>query len=86
MEHPSFVKAIHRFFNPIRHSALRDLEAQKPSERALRKPTPGDTMSEYDRRREEILRPNVVSYTQVYVMLALTVVAVAVVALFVLVR
>ena len=86
MEHPSIVKSIHRFFNPIRHSALRDLEAQKPSESTLRKPTPGDTMSEFERRREEIVNPHNVSYTQVYVMLARTVLAVAVVAAFILFR
>jgi hypothetical protein len=79
-------KAIHRFFNPVRHGALRDLEAKKPSKRTLRKPTPGDTMWEYERHREEILRPNNVTFTQVYVILALSVAAVAVVGLFVLVR
>jgi hypothetical protein len=86
VNHPSFVKAIHRFFNPVRHGALRDLEAKRPPESPLRKPAPGDPASEFERRRDENLRPNNVTFTQVYVMLALSVAAVAVVALFVLVR
>lgn len=86
MEHPSFIKAIHGFFNPVRHVALRDLEAARPPESRLRKPSPGDPMSEFERRREEILRPNNVTYTQVYVMVGLSAVAVAVVVAFVLLR
>lgn len=86
MEHPSFIKAIHRFFNPVRHAALRDVEAERPPESPLRKPTPGDPMGVWEARREEILNPNNVSYMQVYVMLGLTVAAVAVVGLFVVLR
>lgn len=43
-------------------------------------------MSEYDRRLEEILYPNQVSFPEVYAILGLALVAVAVVVVFVLFR
>jgi hypothetical protein len=86
MEHPRFVRHIHRFFNPIRHATLRDHEAQRPPENPLRKSAPGDAMSQWEARRAELENPNAVSYAKVYAMLALTLAAVATVLLFVILR
>ena len=86
MEHPRIVRRIHRFFNPIRHAALRDHEAQPPPRSPLRKSTPGDPMSQWEARRAELENPNSVSYAKVYTMLELTLAAGMTVVLLVILR
>ena len=82
MEHPRFVKRIHRFLNPVRHASLRDLDAQRPPDNPLLKRKPGDAISRFETRRAELESPNDVSYGQVYGMLASAIVAVATAILF----
>lgn len=83
VEHPKIIRRIHRFFNPVHRSELRDHEARRPADNPLRKPSPDDAISRWEVRRTELLEPNNVSYAQVYVMLALTIAAVAIVLAFV---
>lgn len=69
MDHPSIVKAIHRFFNPASHYELSQLEKTRGEIPA----------SEYERRKAALLNPNSTSFAQVYAMLGLSILAVAIV-------
>ena len=60
VEHPGFIKAIHRFFNPVSHYELSQLEKMR-----------GEiTASEYERRKAALVNLNSTSFAQVYTMLA----------------
>lgn len=69
MEHPRLIKKVHRFFNPVSHAELKQLEKMRPE----------ITANEYERRKVEIENPNYTTFGKVYTMLILSVVAVVVV-------
>lgn len=80
MEHPRFVRRIHRFLNPVREGALREAE-----ERVARFREAGVTEPHFEAEIERLRHPNTVTFAQVYAMLVGAVVLiVAIVAMIVL--
>ena len=81
MEHPMFIRRIHKFFNPVREGALRDAEERVEKLRAG-----GVTEPHFETEVERLRHPNDVKLWQVYFMIGGVAVVVVVAVLFVILR